>query len=47
METRQFFWKLDPFFYLLFPFCLQHSFLNLKILKIHFNVVPPLVHSGL
>ena len=26
---------------------LLHSFLNLKILKIHFHVFHPLVHSGL
>ena len=43
METRQ----MTPFFHLLFPVCLSYSFLNLKILIIHFHVVPSLVHSGL
>ena len=27
--------------------CLQDSFLYLKMFKIHFPVVPPLLHSGL
>ena len=43
METRQ----MTPFFHLLFPICLSYSFLNLKILIIHFHVLPSLVHSGL
>ena len=39
MET----WQMKPFlFYLLFP---AYSFLHLKIVKIHFYVVLPLVHS--
>ena len=44
MKTRQ----LSPFFYLLFePNCLGNSFLYLKIAKILFHGVSPLVHSGL
>ena len=44
MKTRQ----MTPFFfiYVLRSKCLYHSFLYLKIVKIHFDVVPPpLVHS--
>ena len=43
-------WKLDKwpyFFHLLFPLCFYHSFLYLKWVKIHFYLVPLLVHSGL
>ena len=43
MEPRQ----VTPFFSSTFSVLNVHSFLNLKILKIHFHVVPPLVHSGL
>ena len=43
METRQ----MTPFLHLLFLLCLEHSFLYLKLVKIHFHVVPSLVHSGL
>ena len=35
METRQ----MTPFFHLIFPLCLSHSFLYLKIVKINFHVV--------
>ena len=43
METKQ----MTPFFHLLFPVCLSYSFLNLKMLKIDFHVVPLLVNSDL
>ena len=45
METRQ----MTPFFSSTFPALigLQHSFLYLKIVKIHFYVVPAFIHSGL
>ena len=42
---------MTPFFffftYFLSSNCLRYSFLYLKIIKIHFYEVPPLVHSGL
>ena len=38
---------MTPFFYLRFELCLWYSFLYLKIVKIHFREVPPLVSSGL
>ena len=39
----------DPIFFVYFfhSSCFKHSFLYLKIVKIHFDVVPTLVHSGL
>ena len=43
MKTRQ----MTPFFHLLSdPNCLGNSFLHLKIVKIHFHGVPPLIHSS-
>ena len=43
MDTRQ----ITPFFSSFFfrCNCLKHSFKYLKIVKIHFHVVPPLVYS--
>ena len=35
------------FFCFLSPNCLKNSFLHMKIAKIHFSGVPPLIHSGM
>ena len=46
METRQ---MTSFFIYFFHSYCLQRLFLYLKLVKIHFHVVPPppLIHSRL
>ena len=39
--------KNDPIFFSSSPNSLRNSFLHLKIVKIHFHAVSPLVRSGL